>query len=557
MLNHNANLNLLNKQISENTISKEEIEILSLKNLFCNFFNEVIDTHPNENAEYQEFDWKNNSYRILNPTYNVKGLLADFNEVQLITANEQTALNPKDIKNLIELTPEGEEILDNNVSNHFNKLKLIDALPKVDWNTEINDIQHEERAKFMMNIEQLNGALERYYHPAPHTQFGNNAYTGLAARASSKKGPGAITIYNKKRKENDKEVKSDWGYETKLDSNFFVHPQCIEEKTHKLEANYKFYPGASIRSGMITPANEVLTDDTNFYKLDYTSMVSSIARNIPWVEHKNAIQMTNLLSDLIKTNKLNNVGIIPDLGGYYDSEIQLSFRKRGSINDIYPKIGANSIIFPAFGWYFYHKAIKEPLIVTLIKNSKMPPLDFLGTNVLYPVLHAYFSLIDFGLVHEMHGQNALVEYDLNTHETKKIIIRDLETIMVKRECVATYSKFLDAKIDDENESWMKVICENNQFKYQANQWLHHWVMRVHLEPIMGIVSSRYNISTSSVLALFNSILVEVVNNLKHANNDALILETSKYYNTNYFYYMDKMIKSKVDLITEKPLKLYK
>lgn len=199
----------------------------------------------------------------------------------------------------------------------------------------------------------------------------------------------------------------------------------------KQDHNIRYMPGATIRTGFMIGDGQNLDGDTSIIKLSYEPKVTSRSRRVPWSEHVHAMQMNNLLTELIERGDLEGITLWPDVYAVrLGIDDKVSYRIRGSLNELYPQLQKDVLVFPSFGLYYYSEVVPTPLIKTLIDRSGMVSQEFLFKKVLTPLIHGYFDLsIKHGIIHELHGQNVLFAYSLKTGDMS-IIIKDIESCII-------------------------------------------------------------------------------------------------------------------------------
>lgn len=88
------------------------------------------------------------------------------------------------------------------------------------------------------------------------------------------------------------------------------------------------------------------------------------------------------------------------------------------------KAGTSTLI-PLFSLISRHDG-QPPLLLTLIRRSKLSPEEFVADRVLRPYVNVLaYLLFEHGLQYEGHSQNVLFEVDRNKNLTGRIVLRDL------------------------------------------------------------------------------------------------------------------------------------
>lgn len=548
-------------------------DFISAKSLLSIYINEVIGA---QNGQFVNVKNETRLYYMINrqkvyltnPMIAPNKLIKGFDNVLIEKKNDSNLLLTSDILSLLQLSKQGKTWFKKNVEVLVKK-KLVDHKnPQLSWNEILERVENHviNRSYFLAIIEQYNPAYERFYHPLPHLHDGQHDYIAYFAKYvfPKKQNPliGSYPLFSFQLTEEPEVILSTNGMSHYvLPKVMYVHPENVhhindEVKDRLRQERKEFVPFSSIRTGFFSDREEIVDEKTKIIKLDYLPKVTSRSRKIPKVEHHHAIQVNNLLKLLIDAEELKNIAFISDLYAVIDKKTSLSFRIRSSINDIYPTIPASNIVFPSFGFYYYNNVFRKPLICELIDRSNLSPHAFLKQNILRPVFNTFFSLAFLhGLVHESHGQNILISYNLERHCTDDVVLRDLESIVINEEFLLKYYGIIDKTLEDVNKTDMKLFIASKEMKEKVSKRFHHWVMQVHIEPILETIHTFYDVPIEELYSLTAQCITEWF--VTHDKIDRMydMLELKKHYLRNYLY-TNKMFNLSVGKYREYDKPLY-
>lgn len=545
-------------------VSEQVLGYRSANNLLAIYANEVLpsidyDTSAGMPAE-MDILIKGRRVTLIKPEIIAPGLVRRFDQALLRTDSNMFApLTPDDVFELLGVNQQGKDWLKNHVENWHDKLQSDQLTNSIDWESLMQQVEGGviSPAIFYSIVEQYNPSYERWYHPLAFTQLGDSSYSAYLARLLRKDPEypqlGSYNLITVSHVPGTEVASSKFSKGKREDSTtVYIHPQNMsyitDERiiTGNLDHSIRYMPGATIRTGFMIREGQNLDEDTPVIKLSYEPKVTSRSRRIPWAEHAHAIQMNNLLTALIDRGDLEGITLWPDVYTVrLGTDDRISYRIRGSLNELYPHLQKDILVFPSFGLYYYSEIVQTPLIKTLIDRSGMVPQEFLFKQVLTPLIHGYFDLaIKHGIIHEPHGQNVLFAYSLKTGDMS-IIIKDIESCIINAAKKEQYSSWIDPVAEDINRISIEIFSAPKDMKDKVSKRFSHWLMRVHVEPILDTISIGYDIPKEELYVIVKNVItnwwIQNGRNFEDMENE---FDIERYFVRNYLY-TNKMLSEEV------------
>lgn len=236
------------KNASLNTLNRAMVKEIIIKNTICAFINETIGTPFADSSDQDiEFVSNNKNYTVTNIVCDRNGSIMSF--TSMLDASGRS-LSVTEMQDAIGLTLYGKFLIQNNVQNFYDKLRISLTSEPVDWALEIKEaLKSQNLAKLWCSIEQNNATFERYYHPIPSTQVGDPRFAGYFSKYhfadENVPGTGSIGLFSCEIPGDVKSLHSSLSYKKSYLSDFVIHPQNINSlDTSKLKPSantYRFF----------------------------------------------------------------------------------------------------------------------------------------------------------------------------------------------------------------------------------------------------------------------------------------------------------------------------
>lgn len=214
-----------------------------------------------------------------------------------------------------------------------------------------------------------------------------------------------------------------------------VHPDM---KTHPFFDNPKFlltevkeFKVVPTASGRTVQIYQKLNDD--YIKLHYSGILGRVSRELPFIKAvagpEVSTQIIKGINEGIVDNKLT---ILPETGARvlvneHNEEWGMVWRE----NKPYRLSPEDSrFLFPSFSFFSTDRINNYhfPLFKQIIDYYKFPPKEYLLEVIIFPLIKAYFSLINnLGLQAELNSQNLLFSFN-SDFSNCHFVLRDLESV---------------------------------------------------------------------------------------------------------------------------------
>jgi siderophore synthetase component len=272
-----------------------------------------------------------------------------------------------------------------------------------------------------------------------------------------------------------------------LKGYFPIHPDTVSDFKFKKEdvlQNLTVLPTSSMRTVLAK-----IDDRDIFIKLSINRYIARSKRKLTSKQIKHGLAVTHDIKEALSKNpsQLKDFAFLPEVAGMTISidgeEIGAVLRK----SEPYPISEANKGCIPFFALYSIdlNNPPDEPLLVQLVKQSKINPLKFTLTKIIEPVIrHFNYFASERGLLLQAHAQNTLLEID-SEFRVQRIIYRDFGSITIDGEVRAKkgLSHFENYSIGNENKDRVDSFIEYS-LRYDE-------FMAAHSFDLLGKVLERY------------------------------------------------------------------
>lgn len=214
-------------------------------------------------------------------------------------------------------------------------------------------------------------------------------------------------------------------FNVELNNVFFLHPDWRNVSVDFQIDTLDLYVSPTSSSRTV----RALWSDY-YIKLCYPGILGRITRELRKEHILSSIDVTRVLSDLIKRNNCpEKLSFFPEWGGrlYHHEFFDMGFviRAASPYGNTAQKVKA---IIPAFSLFSIDKESNDLPIIVQMLNRQSKPIDYILEQLIYPIIDIFFyCLLQGGLLLEMHSQNFLVGID-NNADIITIILRDLESV---------------------------------------------------------------------------------------------------------------------------------
>lgn len=217
---------------------------------------------------------------------------------------------------------------------------------------------------------------------------------------------------------------------------FCLHPQFAERTDITCPADLKPFPSLTDMEGIASSSTRTTLCIVDGKMKKYATKHHSPARMMNYYRTIGAKSVKHALrcSNLMEAIERPGFAILPETFGAAfpprNGNRSWGFKVREMVPRPHLSQYDDYVLIPFFSLYSGNK--KDPSAPPLLRKyidtqAKENHLQYLLKTFMFPLIdHWVYFLLEHGIVLELHGQNTLIETNLNTFETGRIVFRDLD-----------------------------------------------------------------------------------------------------------------------------------